>query len=189
MILLARVRLVLARHPWLYWIAVAALAGIVTIGIVDAMAKVDAARQSWGTHQAVWTAAGGIEPGALITAQRTEVPTAVVPGDAVNASPVNAVAKQHISAGEIVTTADVALTGTAGLITDGWVAFAVPQSVAHFAAGDHVDVYTTDRLISHGAVVEAGDSDVMVAVPSDAAPAMAAALQSGAVTIALASAP
>jgi hypothetical protein len=187
--LLARVRLVLARHPWLYWIAVAGLAGIVTMGIVDAMAKVDAARRSWGTQKPVWMATAPIEPGAVITAERSEVPTAVIPGDAVDASPAGAVAKQHISAGEIVTTADVALSGAAGLIPDGWVAFAVPESAGHFAAGDHVNVYTADRLICEGLVVEADDSDAMVAVPTDTAPAMATAMQSDAVTIALASGP
>jgi hypothetical protein len=186
---LARVRLVVARHPWIYWIAVVALAGMVTIGVVDAMAKVDAARRSWGTQQAVWTATAAIKPGAVITAEHSEVPTAVVPNDAVDASPVGAVAKQHIAVGEIVTSADVTRAGPAGLIPEGWVAFAVPESVDHFAAGDHVNVYTTDRLISDGVVVEAGDSDVMVAIAADAAPAMATALQSGAVTVALTSAP
>jgi len=186
---LARVRLVVARHPWLYWMAVAALAGTVAIGVSDAMAKVDAARRSWGTQQSVWTATNRIEPGQTITAERVQVPRAVVSSDAAEASPVGAIAKQHIAAGEIVTDADVAVPGTAGLIPDGWVAFAVPESVEHFAAGEHVNVYTTDRLISGGVVVDAGDSDVMVAVAADAAPMMATALQSGAVTVGLTSGP
>jgi hypothetical protein len=186
---LARVRLVVARHPWIYWTAVAALAGIVTIGVVDAMAKVDAARRSWGTQQQVWVATAAMEPGAVITAELSEVPTAVVPNDAIDTSPVGAIAKQHIAVGEIVTRDDVTRAGPAGLIPDGWVAFAVPESVDHFVPGDHVNVYTTDRLIGDGVVVDAGDSDVMVAIAADAAPAMATALQSGAVTVALTSAP
>ena len=108
-----------------------------------------------------------------------------MPDDAVDASPVGATATQHVAAGEIVIGADVTRDGAAGLIPQGWVAFAIPESVEHFSTGDHVDVYTTDRLISDGVVVDVGDSDVMVAIAADAAPAMATALQAGAVTLAL----
>jgi hypothetical protein len=96
-------------------------------------------------------------------------------------------ATQHGSAGEFVTGADVARPGPAGLIPEGWVAFAIPESVEHLATGDHVDVYTADRLISDGVVVDVGESDVMVAITADAAPGMATALQAGAVTLALTS--
>ena len=183
--ILARVRSIVARHPWMYWLAVATLAAIVAIGVVHGMARVDAARRSWGTQHAVWTTTGDVEPGQPIAAELREIPTAVVPAGAVDASPVGALATQHIAAGEIVTTVDVALDGAAGLIPEGWVAFAVPESVAHFSVGDHVDVYTSDRLISNGVVVEVSDSDAMVAISAGAAPAMATALQADAVTIAL----
>jgi hypothetical protein len=183
--ILARVRSIVARHPWMYWLAVATLAAIVTIGVVHAMARVDAARRSWGTQHAVWTATDEVDPGQPIAAELREVPTAVVPVGAVDSSPVGAIARQHISAGEIVTNTDVALDGAAGLIPVGWVAFAVPESVAHFSVGDHVNVYTPDRLISDGVVVDVSDSDAMVAIAADAAPAMASALQADAVTIAL----
>lgn len=183
--LLARVRMTLARHPWLYWMALAAFAAMVATGVAHSMAGVDAARRSWGSQQAVWRATEAFEPGQPITAERDEVPSAVVPNDAVEASPVGALATQHIAAGEIVTAFDVTLAGPAGLIPSGSVAFAVPESVEHFSTGDHVDVYTTDRLISDGVIVDAGDSDVMVAIAADAAPAMATALQAGAVTLAL----
>jgi len=187
--ILARIRVTVARHPWMYWLAVATLAAIVTTGVMRAMAGVDAARRSWGTQHAVWTTTGEIEPGQPITAEQRDVPAAVVPGNAVDTSPVAAIAKQHIATGEIVTKADVTVDGPAGLIPDGSVAFAVPASVPHFSIGDHVDVYTTDRLISGGVVVDTSDSDVMVAIAADAAPALATALQAGAVTLALTSLP
>jgi len=169
----------------MYWLAVATLAAIVAIGVVHGMARVDAARRSWGTQHAVWTTTGDVEPGQPIPAELREVPMAVVPAGAVDESPVGALATQHIGVGEIVTTVDVALDGAAGLIPDGWVAFAVPESAAHFSVGDHVDVYTSDRLISNGVVVEVSESDAMVAITADAAPAMASALQADAVTLAL----
>jgi hypothetical protein len=187
--ILPRVRMIVARHPWLYWLVVATLAAVVAMGATRAMAGVDAARRSWGTQRTVWTAAGEVEPGQPITAERREVPTAVVPSGAVETSPVGAVATQHIAAGQIVNDHDVTFDGPAGLIPDDSVAFAVPESVAHFSVGDHVNVYTTDRFISDGVVVDAGDSDVMVAIDTDAAPAMASALQAGAVTLALTAIP
>jgi len=187
--ILARVRATVARYPWLYWSAVATLAAVVAVGVVHSMASVDAARRSWGSQRAVWTSSGELAPGQPIAAERRQVPTAVVPDDAVETSPVGAIATQHLAAGEIVTKADVTFAGPAGLIPDGWVAFTVPDVAAHFSVGDHVDVYTTDRLISDGVVVQAGESDVMVAIAADAAPVMATAIQADAITIALTSIP
>ena len=75
--------------------------------------------------------------------------------------------------------------GSASLIPDGWVAFAVAASLEHFAVGDHLTVFAGDRLIGSGLVVDRGESELMVAIPADAAPAMAAALLADAVTLAL----
>ncbi|MEY2445534.1 MAG: hypothetical protein QOE00_2114, partial [Ilumatobacteraceae bacterium] len=84
---------------------------------------------------------------------------------------------------------DLAAPGPAGLIPDGWVAFAMPSTVGHFAAGDHLHVYSGDQLVAAGVVVEAGESEVMVAVPGDTAPALSTALLTDTVTLALTSGP
>ena len=109
----------------------------------------------------------------------------MVPAGAVEVAPDNTVARQRIGTGEIITDIDVAAPGPAGLIPDGWVAFAVPVTSARWATGDHVRVYAAGQFVATGMVVDASDSQVMVAVPVDAAPALATALQADTVTLAL----
>ena len=48
---LARVRHVLARRPWLYWLGVAAVAGAIGLVALRAAAAVDDARRRWGETQ------------------------------------------------------------------------------------------------------------------------------------------
>ena len=187
--LLARVRLMVARHPWTYWVAIAALSGALALGVARAMAGVDAARRSWGDQETVWIASAAIEPGQPIVAARSDVPRAVVPAGAIDGRPIDVVARQHIGPGEIITNADIAIAGPAGLIPDGWVAFAVPATVEHFAIGDHLEVYTAEQLVGAGLVVDRGESELMVAIPADAAPAMATALLADAVTLGLSPGP
>ena len=182
---LAWVRLMVARHPSIYWMTIAVVAGAVGLSAAKAIAGVEAARKSWGQQATVWVATVAIEPGQPIAVEAREVPEAVVPIGAVSHSPVGAAARQRIGPGEIVTTSDVTATGAVGLIPDGWVAFAVPASAGRFATGNHVDVYSADQLVAAGVVVADGDSDVMVAIPATAAPTMAAGLLADAVTLGL----
>jgi hypothetical protein len=65
------------------------------------------------------------------------------------------------------------------------VAFPVPTAVEHFATGDHLNVYSGDQLVAAGVVVDHGESELMVAIPADAAPVMATALLADAVTLGL----
>ncbi len=182
---LARIRLTVARHPWVYWLTISALAGVVALGAERAMAGVDAARRSWGEQEAVWVASAAIEPGQPIHADRRQVPRALAPASAVIDDPVDDAARQHIASGEIITEPDLAAGGAAGLIPDGWLAFAVPAAVAHFAPGDHVRVYSVDQFVAAGVVVGRGESEVMVAIPIDAAPVMVTALLANTVAVAL----
>jgi hypothetical protein len=187
--LLAWVRLMVARHPWTYWFVVAVLSGALALSVARAMAGVDAERRSWGEQEAVWTASAVIEPGQRVIAARSRVPRAVVPAGAVDGPPNGVVARQHIGPGEIITEADITTAGPAGLIPDGWVAFAVPATVEHFATGDNLEVYAAEQLVAAGRVVDRGESELMVAIPAEAAPTMAAALLAGAVTLGLSPGP
>lgn len=179
----------MARHPWIYWTVIAVVAGAVAMGTERAMAGVDAQRRSWGEQTAVWVASARIEPGQPIRSSRQQVPRAMVPASAVDVAPDDSVARQRIGAGEIITDVDVAAPGPAGLVPDGWVAFAVPVPSAPWAVGDHVRVYAVDQFVSAGIVVDEGDSASVVAIPAESAPAMATALQADTVTIALAPTP
>ena len=182
---LAWIRLMVARHPWIYWLVIAALASLVGLSAQRTIAGVDAQRRSWGKQQTVWMTTAAIEAGHVITADRNEVPVAVVPDDAAVELRAGSIARQHIGAGEIVTSADITASGPAGLIPRDWAAFAVPASVEHFAIGDHVGVYTADQFLTPGVVIAAGESELMVAIPTASAPALAAALLADAVTLAL----
>jgi hypothetical protein len=182
---LARIRLVLARHPWAYWFVVSVVAAMVAVSVSRAMAGIDAARRSWGEQEAVWVASATVEPGQPTRAVRRQVPRALVPESAVTVVAPDAVARQHIARGAIITDVDVAAPGPAGLIPDGWLAFAIPAASAHFAAGDRVRVYAGEKFVSAGLVIDSGEADLMVAIPVDAGPAMAAAILADNVTIAL----
>ena len=186
---LARVRMLLARRPWIYWLAVAAVAAAVGLGTARALAGIDAARLAWGQQATVWVATADIEPGQPIQAQQRQVPRAVVPTTAVGGAPSDAIARQWIAAGEIITTDDVSASGTAGLIPEGWVAFSVPSPGGQFRTGDHLRVYSGDVLVATGLVVDTGDDDLMVAIPDAAGPAMATAILGDSITVGLSASP
>ena len=182
---LAWIRLMVARHPAIYWLTISVVAAAVALGAARAVEGVDAARRSWGRQQTVWVASSAIEPGEPIRSAPRPIPSAVVPADAVGAVPASALARQHLGPGEIITNADVNTRGTAGLVPDGWVAFALPPAVGQFGVGDHLSVYAAGQLASAGLVVGDTDAALMVAVPSDAAAAIATALLTDTVTLAL----
>ena len=182
---LAWIRLMVARHPWIYWLTIAALASLVGLSAQRAVAGVDAQRRSWGRQQSVWVASAATEAGEVIAADRSEVPAAVAPVEAALEVRPGTVARQHIGAGEIVTSSDITAAGPAGLIPADWAAFALPASVEHFTTGDHVGVYAGDQFLTPGLVVATGETDLMVAIPAASAPALAAALLAGAATLAL----
>jgi Flp pilus assembly protein CpaB len=183
--LLPRIRLLVARRPWIYWLAIVTVAGIAGLATARALAAVASARQSWGEQSTVWVATADIAAGQPIHAESRRVPRAVVPTNAVATLPAHPVARQHLGTGEMITSADVSAAGVAGLLPDGWVALAVPSAVAHFSVGDHVNIYSGDQLVSNGSVVDTSETEVMVAVPADAAPAMAMGLHADVVTLGL----
>ncbi|MEO8267782.1 MAG: hypothetical protein ABI706_19940, partial [Ilumatobacteraceae bacterium] len=182
---LAWVRLMVARHPAIYWLTVSVVAAAVALGAARAVDGVDAARRSWGRQQTVWVASAPSEPGQPIRSAPRHMPSAVVPADAVGTEPAGALARQHVGAGEIITGADINPRGTAGLVPNGWVAFALPPAVGQFGVGDHLSVYAAGQLASAGLVVGDTDAALMVAVPADAAATIATALLTDAVTLAL----
>ena len=84
---LAWVRLMVARHPWIYWLSITVVAGMVGVGAARALADVDAARRAWGELETVWVASRATEPGQPISPEARSVPRAVVPGGAVGLTP------------------------------------------------------------------------------------------------------
>jgi hypothetical protein len=186
----ARVRHVLARRPWLYWLAVLVLAATAGLVVADAAAGVEAARRSWGTTRPVVVAAVDVAPGQLL-ADHVEVrtrPEPMVPAGAVSELPPMATARQRVGAGEIVTAHDVSATpGPRALIPDGWRAVPVAELVPLGAAvGDEVTAASGGVVLADDGVVVAELADgVLVAVPADVAAQVAHASVTGELTLML----
>lgn len=185
--LLATTRHVLARHPWLYWLAVAALAAGAGSAVVGATADVDAARRSWGVEQTVLVAVADIAPGdpVAVGVEQRPLPAAMVPPAALAAVDDTATARQHVRAGEIVVDRDVApVGGPQPLIPEGWQAVAVAEPVpTGVAVGDHVAAASGGIVLADDGVVVAqlggdGGPAVLVAFPADAAAQVAHATTS-----------
>ena len=186
----ARVRLVLARSPWLYWVLVAALAATAGVFMLRAAAGVEAARRSWGDERAVLVAARAVAPGQALAAavQRRQLPSPMVPADALADVPDDAVARQHIAVGEVVVAHDIAPGAPPqSLIPTGWLAVAVAEPVASGArAGDAVTVASGGIVVAaDGIVVAAGAEALVVAVPAEHAPLVAQAAAAGDVAVLL----
>ncbi len=169
--LLARLRLLLARRPWLYWLAVGLCAGSAWIAIHGAQARVEAELTSWGETITVWVAEGSTEAGASIRAAPHEYPAAVVPPSAITEAPTG-VARRSIAGGEIVVEGDLA--GDADPPT-GWVVLAVAADLAPvLVPGDSVAVMGNGQRLCDGVVtaVETGEQSgggIEIAVPADCA--------------------
>lgn len=182
---LARVRHVLARRPWLYWLAVLAAAVIVGLLVADATAGVDAARREWGEDRTVLVAGRDAAPGealaAVAVAAVWPAPLVPVAALAADADPA-AVLRQHVRSGQLLVDADVVVTAAPmALIPEGWRALAVAEPVPSGAAiGDRVEIAAGGVALSdQGVVVGYRDEAVIVAVPAAVAPMVAHAASTG----------
>lgn len=182
--LVVRVRSFLARHPGLHRGVVLALA-LGAGGLVAAeTAGLRAERRAWGTSVQVWVSSAGTAGGETIVARAVEAPQALVPEGAVGTDPSGTAARRSLTAGEIITVADVvddgllaAEPGTPG--TSGrrrGVAVPADDTTLPVAVGDPVDVAADGRILASGGVVLAvSPTVVVVAVDADRAADVAAA--------------
>ena len=112
----------------------------------------------------------------------------MVPDAAVTELVDGARARQHVGVGEILVATDlVASAAPQALIPPGWSAVAVAEAVPSGAAvGDHVAAASGGVVVAReGIVVGQRDDAVLVAVPDDDAPAVAAASAAGDVSLLL----
>ncbi len=175
-----------ARHPWIQWLAIGALAIGVVASVHTRLAAVDAAREAWGDPVAVWIAGANTEIGEPLRVSRATVPAAMAPPGAVREPPEGLVARQRIGVGEIVTDVDVMAAGDTGsLAPDGWLLVPLEERPPSGAAtGERVVVVSDGYVLSEDAVIAgAVDRVTLVAVPADVAPLLPAAAEHGAVTL------
>jgi hypothetical protein len=180
---LAMVRRVLARHPWIYWTIVAAVAAAAAFATASVLGAVDAERSRWGDTSVVLVTTRGVEAGEPLSGLTTErrYPVAMIPPGATASLEPGSAARHALGDGEIVVDVDVAATtAPRSLIPHGWLAVAIVEGVASGATiGDHVVVASEGvRLAGDALIVGHADGVTMVAVPDDEAPMVAAASSS-----------
>ncbi|MEQ1701460.1 MAG: hypothetical protein ABMA25_15230 [Ilumatobacteraceae bacterium] len=186
--LFPRLRLLLARRPWLYWLVVGLCAAVVWLSVSAAADGVAAERARWGTTQRVWVAAAPVAAGSPVVAVARDYPQAMVPPSALTAEP-SGVAAHELAADEVVVEGDV-VSADDGLAPTDWLVFAVPVEAApQVASGDTVAIFGSGQWWCDGVVAGASDSAVdgrvvELAVPPDCAPSLSAQLALGAVTLA-----
>ncbi|WP_117000498.1 SAF domain-containing protein [Desertimonas flava] len=190
MSVLATVRHRLARSPWIYWAVVAVLAVVAGVAVASATSGVDAARRAWGDVRAVYVASSDIAPGDQLAGRvdRRELPAPLIPGDALIDVSSGAVARQHVAAGEVLVSVDVAASGSPrSLIPADWLAVAVAERVpSGVSAGDAVRVASGGIVLAdEGVVVAASPDAVLVAVPADDAAQVGQAASTGDVSLLL----
>ena len=203
-ILLAR--LSLRRRALVYWAATALLAGLTAVLVGALVTRAERAAARYGDARPVLVAVDDLAPGDLVTEAAVAVelrPAALVPEDALSERPEGRTALAPIAAGEAIVPERLApdgLTGVAALLPEGTRALAVPTGpgTLRLALGDVVDVLVTadpglvegtagmGRTVASGAtVVDVTEDTATVAVAQADAPAVAAALTQGTVTLAL----
>jgi hypothetical protein len=190
MSLAARLRVVLARSPWLYWTIVAGLAACAGLLVMRAADSAAAARDEWGETQRVLVAARDVAPGDAVAAaaEIRTLPTAMVPAGALGDVDAAAVARQRIAVGEVIVAHDVSpASAPQSLIPDGWLAAAIAEPVPSGARiGDRVAVATGGVVVAErGVVVGRVGEALVVAVPAGEAPQVAHAASTSDVAVLL----
>jgi hypothetical protein len=186
------VRRLLARRPWIYWLAVLVLVLAIAGAVRQRVAGIDAARRGWGETQAVLVARHDVRPGETIEIDVRDVPLAIVPTAALTTDAAGSalVARQDVSAGEIVTSTDVGRGGRDGvsaLLPDGWAAVPIVESPSLGAAvGARVQIASDGIVLAPDAIIVGYHDDVtLVAVPADVAPMVGAAAEADGVSVLL----
>ena len=160
-------------------VGLAVAAAVATHGYI---ARLDTERRAWGTTREVWVAVGDVAAGQPVRASTTEVPAALVPPGAVTEPPDDAVARQRVTAGEIVVDADLtAAPGPAALAGPDTVVVGLVDPLARNAAiGLHVQIAAEGVVLTEtGEIVGLSDDVILVAVAARDGPIVASAAHAG----------
>jgi hypothetical protein len=175
-----RVRVLLARHPVVYWLAIGALAVAIAVVVHQRSSAVERSRAAWGTTRTVLVADADQEPDQDPQVSAVELPTAMLPPTALHELPRGARLRQRVAAGEVLVAADI--TASAGPASRARPGEAVVGIVDPMSPGGEIGVAV--QLVGEGVtlaeratIVELVDDVVFVAVAADRAPLVAAAAQ------------
>ena len=182
MYIVPRLRLLLARRPWLYWSFIALCAIVVWSGVRSATAAAPAQQRGWGESRPVLVVVAAVPAGQPIRASPRHYPLAMVPPSALTALPAGAAAAHDLAPGEIVVTSSV--VGAASL-PRGWVVFGVPSTDRPMlVVGDDIALFGDGTRWCAGRVTGVFDRTVDVAVPAACADSLSALVAAGSVVLA-----
>jgi len=189
------------------WSITAAVALCSLAWTVSTVNSADAAATAWGQRRTVPVATSDLEPGRVITAADitfVDRPIAVVPND-VAVSPIGRSVTRSVARDEVVLERRLSggsATGAASQLAENSLAFAIPSdaSTPPIRIGDHVALYAPSEVVAtstraSGPASRIADRAVVIAVSEEAitvgvviaeASAVAKALLSASVIIALA---
>ncbi|MBI4882515.1 MAG: SAF domain-containing protein [Actinobacteria bacterium] len=183
MMLLPRLRLALARRPWLYWLFVAGCAVVVWSLLASGQAKLARQRREWGETRRVWIAVGDIARGAQLRTSAGDFPVAMLPPSAVTDDPAGSIADRSIANGEVIVATDV--SGGDGDLPADWVVFAVSRNrTPAVHAGDGVALFAGGQYLCDGAVVALADNSLDIGVPPACADATSVQVAADALVLA-----
>ena len=201
----------LPRRALLWYLAAAALAVTTALVVQGALDRAARAEAAYGATRPVAVVTGAVEAGATVGPSDVEVrtwPAGLVPAGALDVAPTGRVAMVDLVVGEPLVAGRVAgdgADGAAALLGPGERALPVPLAVPGLplGVGDHVDVLaggapgggptgdlpvdvvTADVVASDATVVRPGEEVAVLAVGRVDAAAIATALATGPVVLAL----
>lgn len=183
---IAQSRYLLARHRWIYWAAVAAVAVSAGVGVRQRLTALDDERRAWGDTRTVLVATSDLEPGDEPVVEARRRPVAVTPPSALAEVADDVRLRQRVAAGEVLVAADVAAgPGPAALAAPGTVVVGVIDRLSPAPpVGTAVQIGSEGVVLADDARVVGGDGDVVfVAVPEQHGAAVAHAAQVGAASL------
>lgn len=183
MLLLPRLRLALARRPWIYWLFVTACALIVWSTLSASQAELAEQRRRWGETRRVWVASVDIAPGDLVHSLARDYPIAMVTASAIDDEPIGVIATTSIAAGEVLVDSDI--HNTADDLPSEWVVFALDrEDTPALHPGSTVVVFGSGQRWCDGVVVVVNVEAVEIGVPPTCADAVSAQVADGVVVLA-----
>ena len=180
-------RLVLARRPWIRWLAVGAVAAVAGGSVHAQLQSVDAARAQWTDQQRVPVATATLSPGDALVWEWRSIPAVGVPDGVALSIPDGVVARQHLGTGEIIIDADMSVgDGPAAGATAGHIVVPVSDPlVTDPPVGLDVAIYSDGLVLADEArIVQVDGAVVFVEVDAADAPMVAAAAQTRQASIA-----
>jgi hypothetical protein len=181
------VRLVLARHPWIRWLAVGVVAAAAGASVHAQLQSIEAARAQWTDQQRVPVATAAASPGDELSWEWRNIPAVGVPDGVARDIFEGIIARQRVGTGEIIVDADLTVgSGPAAGAASGHVVVPVSDPlVTDPSVGIDVAIYSDGLVLADEArVVHVDGAVVYVEVDAAAAPMVAAAAQTRQASIA-----